>query len=376
MVLEFNTDDYIAGHNYAYLVTDLRTNEVLAELPFQDVSYNVKLSEAGEFNGTLFVNDETSVYDLRNTLFPGRVGLYVVRDEEPVWGGIIWKRKYDSSSRKLSIIANGFESYLGAREQLTQKTFTNTDQLDIARWLLENGGTAQSILADVSDRTSPRKRDRTFNRFEHKTVLDELTRLGNLIDGFDWNVEIYKDPETQEIRRLFQFYYTARGVPADQTDLYWEYPGSIRTFTLSEDADAGANVVYAIGAGEGVDQLEASAVVSEQLDQGFPILEKSRSYKSVVLPQTLQSHAEKDRDRLSSPITIFEVTVSANDEPQLGSYAIGDWARFRIEDQFVTPMIDQYARITGISVTIDDGTGLERVALTLGGEEVTTEDEL
>lgn len=376
MTLEFDTTDYIDGHNYAYLVTDLRTNSVLAELPFQNVSYNVKLSEAGEFNGSLFVNDETSVYDLRNTTFPGRVGLYVVRDEEPVWGGIIWKRKYDGNTRKLTITASGFESYLGSRIQLINKTFTNTDQLDMARWLLESSGVAESILADVSDRTSPRKRDRTFNGFEFKTTLDELTRLGNLIDGFDWNVEIYKDPESQEIRRLFQFYYTARGVPADQTDLYWEFPGSIRTFTLSEDADAGANMVYAIGAGEGVDQLWASAFVYDQIVAGYPLLEQSRSYKSVVLEPTLQSHAEKDRDRLSSPVTIFEVTVSANDEPQLGSYAIGDWARFRIEDQFVTPMIDQYARITGISVTIDDGTGLERVALTLGGEEVTTEGEL
>lgn len=375
MTTDFLETDYVDGHNYAYYVTDLRTNDVLAELPLQNVSYDVKLSDIGEFSGSIIVNDETSVYDLRTTTFPGRTGLYVVRDGEPVWGGMIWKRKYDGDSRKLTLLASTFESYLGHRLQLLNKTYTNTDQLDIARWLLDSSGAADTIQATVSARTSPRKRDRTFNGFEYKTVLDELTRLGALIDGFDWNVEVYREPTTGEILRQFEFYYTARGIPADQTTLAFEFPGAIRSFTLNEDANAGANVVYAIGIGEGIDQLVAEAIVADQILADYPKLEASRSYKSVSLMPTLLSHAEADRDRLSSPITIFEVTVSANDEPELGSYAIGDWARFRIQDGFITPMIDQYARITGVSVDIDNGTGLEQVTLTLGGEEVTTEND-
>lgn len=373
MTIDFLETDYVDGHNYAYFVTDLRNNDVLAELPLQNVAYDVKLSSIGEFSGDIIVNQETSVYDLRTTTFPGRTGLYVVRDGEPVWGGMIWKRRYDGDNRKLTLLASTFESYLGHRLQLVDQIFTNTDQLDIARWLLSNNDILDALQATVSTKTSPRRRDRTFNGFEFKEVLDELTRLGNLIDGFDWNVEIYREPATGEILRRFEFYYEARGIPADQSTLAFEFPGSIRSFTLSEDANAGANVVYAIGIGEGVDQLEAEAVVADQILANYPKLETSRSYKSVSVPATLQSHAESDRDRLSSPITIFEVTVSANEEPELGSYAIGDWARFRIEDGFVTPMIDQFARITGIKVDIDNGSGLEQVTLTLGGEEVTTE---
>lgn len=373
MTLDFLDNDHIDGHNYAYFVTDLRNNDVLAELPLQNVSYDVRLSDAGEFSGDIIVNEDTTVYDLRNTTFPGRTGLYVVRDGEPVWGGIIWKRKYDNGSRKLTLLASTFESYLEHRFVLESRTFVNTDQLDIARWLLELDDTLEAIQATVSVKTSPRSRDRTMNSWEFKTVLDELTRLGALIDGFDWNVEITRDPATAEILRQFEFYYEARGIPADQTTLSFEYPGSIRTFTLNEDANAGANIVYAIGIGEGIDQITAGAYVADQIIQGYPKLETSRSYKNVSVPATLQAHAEADRDRLSSPVSIFEVTVSANEEPQLGSYAIGDWARFRIEDIFVTPMIDQFARITGIKVDIDNGTGLESVTLTLGGKEVTTE---
>ena len=170
--MDFLDSDNIDGHNYAYYVTDLRNNDVIAELPLQNVAYDVKLSAVGEFSGDIIVNDETAVYDLRTTTFPGRTGLYVVRDGEPVWGGMIWKRKYDGDSRKLTILASTFESYLGHRLQLIDKTYTNTDQLDMARWLLSNSDILDTLQASVSTKTSPRKRDRTFNGFEFNTVLD------------------------------------------------------------------------------------------------------------------------------------------------------------------------------------------------------------
>jgi hypothetical protein len=157
--------------------------------------------------------------------------------------------------------------------------------------------------------------------------------------------------------------------------LMFEYPGSIRDFELNEDALDGANEVYALGAGEGVDQKFAVAVDAEQAAAGYPRLQETRAYSSVVLDETLQAHAVRDLERLRAPVTVFEVVVDARTEPVLGSYSVGDWARFRMEDEFVTPAVDQYARITGISVTVDDSTGLEQVTITLGGDEVTSDEE-
>jgi hypothetical protein len=202
-----------------------------------------------------------------------------------------------------------------------------------------------------------------------------MTRLGNLIDGFDWNVVIRKHPQTSEITRTFEFFYPKRGVSAENSQLLFEYPGSVRAFDVDEDAQAGANVIHAIGAGEGIDQLVATAEVAADLAAGYPKLEETRSYGSVSLLPTLQEHADEDRDRLATPITIFEVTVDARTEPVLGSYDVGDWARFRLKDEFITPAIDQFARITAIEVKVDDSSGLEQVKITLGGEEVTSDEE-
>lgn len=378
--MPFNSDilgevDSTTQHEYAYYITDLRNNEVVAELPFLNVSYGTVLSNAGDFSGDVTINPETNVYDVRKTTVPGRMGLYILRDSEPVWGGIIWKRRYESSSRKVTVIASTFESYLGKRLQPVSRLFKNTDQLDMARWLVETDDLAEDILATVSSATSTRKRDRQFYGWERKTVLDEMTKLGNLIDGFDWNVVIGKHPLSQEITREFQFFYPKRGVTAENSTLLFEYPGSIRDFSIDEDALEAANELTALGAGEGIDQRAATAVDAAQVAQGLPKLQMTTAYPSVIELTTLQAHADRDRDRLVAPITVFEVTVDAEEEPSLGTYQVGDWARFRMEDEFITPALDQWARITAIEVTVDDSSGLEQVKITLGGDEVESDEE-
>jgi hypothetical protein len=53
-----------------------------------------------------------NLYD--NTL-PGRTALYVVRNNECVWGGIIWSRSYDVVGKTLSVQGSEFTSYLHHR---------------------------------------------------------------------------------------------------------------------------------------------------------------------------------------------------------------------------------------------------------------------
>lgn len=367
--------DETTQRRYTYFLTNLHTNEIIAELPFLDVSYSTVLSSVGEFSGNVLINEETKTYDIRRATLPRETGLYVLRDRQPVWGGIIWKRRYNAASRRVDIVASTFESYLEKRIQKETLLFSGDDQLNIARWLLNTDNVASDILATVSEATSPRSRERQFYGWEYNTVMDEMTRLGDLIDGFDWNVLIGRSPLSQEITRRFEFFYPKRGVSAQDSQLLFEYPGSIRDFTVDEDAKSGANILYALGAGEGADRKVASAKVQDQLDAGVPPLEETRSYSSVVEDATLQAHADSDRDRLTAPVTVFEVVVDARTEPELGTYEVGDWARFILKDDFIDPPIDQYARITAIEVNVENGTGLERVTIKLGGDEVTSDEE-
>ena len=100
---------------YRYFTTDLVSNTLLAEIPFKGVSFGRALKGAGEFSGKIPVIDKTASFDLYDSTMPGKTALYVTRDGECVWGGIIWSRNYNLKSRELDISASEFTSYFHRR---------------------------------------------------------------------------------------------------------------------------------------------------------------------------------------------------------------------------------------------------------------------
>ena len=106
---------------YRYFVTDILSNSLIAEIPFSGVSYERSLKSAGKFSGSIPVLDSTAAMNLYDNTLPGRTALYVVRNDECVWGGIIWNRAYNVVERELSVNANEFTSYFYHRNiQLKQ----------------------------------------------------------------------------------------------------------------------------------------------------------------------------------------------------------------------------------------------------------------
>jgi hypothetical protein len=364
----------LENHIYTYLVTDLRNNTVLAEVPLQNVNYENKLSGVGDASGSVKINADTRQLKIRSTVLPGKTGLYILRDGKPVWGGIVWKQTYSPGSRTVNIAAKTFESYFDHRFQNQTKYWANEDQLNIARWLVQNNGSAAAILMDVSSATSTRYRERAMFYYEFKTTGNEFSDLANLIDGFDYNVVIGKD-NTGALTRKLEFWYPEAGVSRQDTTLLFDYPGVVRDFTLDEDAEGGGNMVYAIGAGEGTEQVSTVSTDNDELSAGWPPLQTSRSYKTVVKPSTLKEHSDADLERLNIPMTVLSLEVRSNQDPVYGSYGLGDWARIRLEDDYLDPAVDMYARITAIKVSVDTKSGIENISITLGGKEMRVEDE-
>lgn len=101
---------------YRYFTADLLTNEILAEIPLRGVNFECALKAAGKFSGKIPITQETDSMDLYNSTMPGNTAIYVVRNGVCVWGGIIWSRSYQFSSRDLIISASEFTSYLYHRK--------------------------------------------------------------------------------------------------------------------------------------------------------------------------------------------------------------------------------------------------------------------
>lgn len=369
--LDLDSGEEFINNVYSYVITDLRTNQIVSELPFTGASYEKNVSKEGNADLSLIINTETLEMNPNAFTIPGRVGVYIFRNQKVMWGGIVFKRQYDSSSRVLRLTCKSFEEYFYRIIQRHTLSWTNTEQLDIAREFITRNKAHSNVLIDLDTQTmSGMKRERNMYDFEFKTVGEELERLSSLLKGFDWNVEVYTEPTTNELKRVLNFYYPNKGKSKEDTDLLFEFPGSIREFTLSDDAESGATKIYGIGAGEGETQLWASkdSQASVPIAERYPPLEKTKSYKSVSIKSTLQSHVDSDMEKEKSPVTVIEVTLRGDGEGEheVGSYDVGDWARFRIEDPFLPEPIDQYHRITGFKVNVEDSSGLETVTLVLG----------
>lgn len=129
---------------YRYFVADFLSNSVLAEIPFKDVSYERAIKGAGSFSGSIPVIDKTSAYNLYDNTMPGKTALYVVRNNECVWGGVIWSRSYSVQTRELSVNASEFTSYLHHR--YIWKTYSH----DYACTVVASGGVANVSLVTGS----------------------------------------------------------------------------------------------------------------------------------------------------------------------------------------------------------------------------------
>lgn len=108
---------------YRYFVCDAVSNDVLAELPFQNVSYGRGLREAGRFSGQIPVTGETYNLDPYTNTMPGKTALYIVRNGVCVWGGLIWSRQYDIKEKMLTVNGSEYTSYLYHRT--AWKTWAN-----------------------------------------------------------------------------------------------------------------------------------------------------------------------------------------------------------------------------------------------------------
>jgi hypothetical protein len=131
-------DTTLTDVNYRYFLTDLVSNAVLAEVPFSGVNYERQLRKAGAFSGTIPVIAATTKLNLYESTMPGRTGLYVMRNDVCVWGGIVWARSYSESSKSLSVDASEFTSYFYHRH-IWQTLVYGSEFIGISSFSVTNG---------------------------------------------------------------------------------------------------------------------------------------------------------------------------------------------------------------------------------------------
>jgi hypothetical protein len=108
---------------YRYLIARVSDGAFVMEVPFSGVSWERKINAAGSFSGSIAIPGNSALdgprlsssedhFDLYNSTLPGKNAIYIMRNDQIVWGGIIWSRDYDIRTKVINVTAAEFVSYL------------------------------------------------------------------------------------------------------------------------------------------------------------------------------------------------------------------------------------------------------------------------
>lgn len=386
---------------YRYLCARILTNEIIAELPFTGVTYGQELNTAGTFSGKLLLSDpRMAAYNVIEATEPTQIALYIERNGQLVWGGIIWTRMYSPETQELSIGAKEFESYFdhrvvqfGIANGIAPRTYNfsgswnyNTDIFKVVEdcfvavrdWLLPNsdiGITIPSNTLGVTVGDISNQYGYVINDFEFRPLMDVISQLSKQAagqGGFDYNVDVAYDNDYNITKTLELS--AKRGTPYSTTNAFapvLSMPGNIVTYEWPEDGTRAANTVYGVGNGSGTGSIwynnplldtipELFSIASGPIDAGAPILEKTFTAANEPNPIVVGRQTSASAAASQYPVTIPTVTWDSINDPQIGSFKTGDEFRIIIQDDRFPDGLDMVMRMTRFDVDAGED-GPERI---------------
>lgn len=360
---------------YTYLFQDTLTGNVLGTIPVNGVSFDRQLNRPGNFQGsTNLDNDFTSNDDIISMTEPGKSSVYVYRDDNIVWGGIIWTRSYQSQAKALQFTAQTYESY--AYRRIFKPTTTvkyNMAQCRIIRdlWFRlqqdENSGVGVNVPA-IEDLPDPDvTRNYVINPWDMRNYGEIIESITDFDNGADYFIECYEE-SAQPSKRLYVGYPRLGAIIA-KTDLIVDYPGNVLNFYWTENANEGATRFYATGDGdEGAMKIGRKTDLGK-LSNGYLLTEATNSYQGVTSQATIDAHAQSDLANNGLHKVKKQFELSATEHPEFGSYGLGDDARVILEDARFPEKKDFAVRVVGWNVTPSSSDSTEEVRLVLEGDD-------
>jgi hypothetical protein len=371
--------------DWTYLLADLRTGAITAEIPLTGVSMSSRLNDAGSLSATWGSISAYTAGDPYLLTTPARTAIYALRDGRPIWGGILWTRRHSSGSDQISLGAADWFSYFDHRKVLPlftpdgttsqvaalNTTFEQVEQNEIVRQLVAQAQahTGGNLNIQVDTTNSGILRDRTYAGHELVDVGQALKHLAEVIDGPDLLFTVGTELDTNgRVVKLLRIGNPRLG--EDASPHVYEYGANMISYAWASDGTKMATRQYATGEGIEAGALVAVAEDDTKYADGWAVLEAEATYSSVNIDTTLQEHADADLQRNRLPVVTPTITVAGDGlnargvkvGPAIGEVQPGDDVRVVIRDSFFRTGIDTRMRVVGIEYRPDD---IETATLTM-----------
>ena len=333
----------------------LRPNEdgsrpALGLIPAVSGSYSHILNKPGAFSVTIPLTYTPGGFSL-NDIAPGKTLVVIERYGTPVYAGILWGISANMGSNTATLNGLGILSYFRKRYLRIGKSFTSTEFVEIATWLIDKAQESSgNIGVDTSSLTNTGQTGtRRYYSYELNEIGKLLESLNALHRGFDLRFTVTKNTMGYQL--------AASNTPSRlgrPTNLVFDPDRGATSFNLDINASDMANSVVLTGSGEGSERIDGKAIDTAPTNVGYPVLESVTGATSDKLSQRgLNNHADAQLRAVSTPLYVPSLTLLADAEPGLGSYYVGDQAAVRVNHDILSYAED--CKILQIAVSFETG---------------------
>ncbi|WP_073947578.1 hypothetical protein [Streptomyces kebangsaanensis] len=350
--------------SYRYLTCDAVSGQVLAwDLPLSDVAYGPELNGPGQLQATL---EPHLAHVLPSMVDPGNTLIFAERDSKLMWGGLIWRA--DPVGGKYPIEAAGFGSYPRKRHDVHgnlagRGPYTYADPCKLIRdvWAYCQAQPDGNLGVGVDSTTSKATIGTPAEPYastwwETRTLADIIDDAVGVFGGPEWTEQVSWVGDRPErrirlgwprlgTRRTDVSFTTGVNIASQQPVIY--------------DGDSSAQVVVALGSGEGRARLRAIDAVRD----GRLRLEHVLDLPTIKGQDQLASKARTSRIARQARGAIEQVELIDHPAARFGSFAVGDDVWVQVHDEWTD--YDGWARVTGWTLTPAQGDQQERMTVSL-----------
>lgn len=357
---------------FNYIFGNLRTGEVVEEIPLKSVSMSRVISDDGELRGTFYL-DQTAKDNatLVSATIPGQCYVIAERNSIPIWGGIVWSRTYQSQAKVMSIFCRSFEAY---PDKVFMGDYANFDeQLNLFRdlWNDMQSDPDRNLSVNIpsafaSDTSVEKLIEVGATEFKsYRQIMDQIADAEN---GFDWTIDVSRSDGAYV--KTLRMGYPTLGALQSPDSLVFEYPGCILNYWETASIGSSGTNIHMIGAGEGTGMIQSTFINQDLLDSGKWLRwDIDQARKDVTNQTVLNGLAESSGRIFRAPGNVIKVELKGDKEPMFGDYGIGDACTLIIKDPLHTDPLKIQTSVQKWEYWPSSAEEVEKAILTFEGDD-------
>jgi hypothetical protein len=347
---------------YLFLSTNLLTVKVIAEVNLQSMHWDEFYNRPGSGRATARIHDEKTTPE---NFQPWGTGLWVVKDGDLRFGGIMGQIAPRSGTNVIDIPVVSFAEYLRKRliRNITNMSFatmsgnnitwTDRDQFEIAADVIAHTqiGNGDLGITTVWDALSGIVRTDTVHTWDFKMSGEYFEDLAARNNGFDWRIEYHYVDDNPTPRMRLK--YPRMGRKTGFTLYYKDGTDSnIQSYDVSGGKPPISGVLALMGSGEG------DAMVRSTLNpsSGHVDYDEVASFKDVSVVSTLNEHGNYILAQRSNANRTFDCTLAYDQDPGYTEFVCGDDMRLQVDDGYnqINASTTVIAKSIVLTETFDD----------------------